>query len=136
MYSNASSSSNAAVGNFDLLSEMLAGVANGSGGSNGGGGNGGGGGQQQGGGGGGQQAQYNHQALLEQRLKLNQLQQLQLQNQIIQQQVSLVISCCSSLPCAPAFSLLLMRSYVRGRCVLIACIHCCCNCVDWSCVVI
>lgn len=84
------------VGNFDLLSEMLAGTTGGGpGGGSGGnasGGNGG-NGQQGGGGGGGngaQQAQYNHQALLEQRLKLNQLQQLQLQNQIIQQQVSLL----------------------------------------------
>jgi hypothetical protein len=34
------------------------------------------------------QGQYNTQLVLEQRLKLNQLQQLQLQNQILQQQVS------------------------------------------------
>jgi hypothetical protein len=33
------------------------------------------------------QCQYNPQLVLEQRLKLNQLQQLQLQNQLLQQQV-------------------------------------------------
>jgi len=37
------------------------------------------------------QGQYNTQLVLEQRLKLNQLQQLQLQNQILQQQVSRMI---------------------------------------------
>ena len=38
------------------------------------------------------QGQYSPQLLLEQRLKLNQLQQLQLQNQILQQQVRRILS--------------------------------------------
>ena len=38
------------------------------------------------------QGQYSPQLLLEQRLKLNQLQQLQLQNQILQQQVRQILS--------------------------------------------
>lgn len=38
------------------------------------------------------QGQYNPQLVLEQRLKLNQLQQLQLQNQILQQQVRRILS--------------------------------------------
>jgi hypothetical protein len=38
------------------------------------------------------QGQYSPQLVLEQRLKLNQLQQLQLQNQILQQQVSMLLT--------------------------------------------
>ena len=44
------------------------------------------------------QGQYSPQLLLEQRLKLNQLQQLQLQNQILQQQVSRILPTFSSRP--------------------------------------
>jgi hypothetical protein len=50
------------------------------------------------------QGQYSPQLVLEQRLKLNQLQQLQLQSQILQQQVSpmlLALPTCS--PCVNSF---------------------------------
>lgn len=50
------------------------------------------------------QGQYNTQLVLEQRLKLNQLQQLQLQNQILQQQVSRIIPAPQRVCIAPTHS--------------------------------
>jgi hypothetical protein len=50
------------------------------------------------------QGQYRPQLVLEQRLKLNQLQQLQLQNQILQQQVrSMLLTFPARSPCVNSF---------------------------------
>jgi hypothetical protein len=47
--------------------------------------------------------QYSPQLVLEQRLKLNQLQQLQLQNQILQQQVSMLLPSLARSLCVNSF---------------------------------